>query len=152
VDDADGGGPERFCVMAADLVLNLRNDPAEIARLAPLVAEFCARHALAETTAAQLNLALDEAITNIIAYAYDDAGEHEIAVRISVVAGALTAELIDDGREFDPLLVAPADAAAPLADRPVGGLGIHLVCRLMDDIRYRREGARNHLVLAKRIA
>jgi serine/threonine-protein kinase RsbW len=138
--------------MAADLVLNLKNDPAEIARLAHSVTEFCARHALAEATAAQLNLALDEAITNIIAYAYDDADEHEIAVRISLVAGALTAELIDDGREFDPLLVAAPDPAASLAERSVGGLGIHLVRRLMDDIRYRREGARNHLVLAKRIA
>ena len=137
---------------AADLVLNLKNDPAEIARLAPLVTEFCARRGLAEATAAQLNLALDETITNIIAYAYDDAGEHEITVRISVVAGALTAEVIDDGREFDPLLVAAPDPAAPLAERRVGGLGIHLVRRLMDDIRYRREGARNHLVLAKRIA
>jgi serine/threonine-protein kinase RsbW len=138
--------------MAADLVISLRNDPAEIARLAPLVTEFCARHALDEATAAQLNLALDEAITNIIAYAYDDAGEHQIALRISVAAGALTAELIDDGRAFDPLMVAPADSSAPLAERPVGGLGIHLVRCLMDDIRYRRDGARNHLVLAKRIA
>jgi serine/threonine-protein kinase RsbW len=139
-------------VTAADLVLNLRNDQAEIVRLARLVTEFCARHGLAEATAAQLNLALDEAITNIIDYAYDDAGEHVITVRVSVMAGALTAELIDDGREFDPLLVAAADSATPLAERPVGGLGIHLVRHLVDDIRYRREGARNHLVLAKRIA
>jgi serine/threonine-protein kinase RsbW len=150
-DDANGRW-EIYCVTAANLALDLKNDPAEIARLAPLVAEFCAGHGLAEATAAQLNLALDEAITNIIAYAYDDAGEHEITVRLSLTTGALTAELIDDGREFDPLLVAAADSAAPLAERPIGGLGIHLVRHLMDDIRYRREGAKNHLVLAKRIA
>lgn len=138
--------------MAGDLVLSLKNDPAEIARLAPLVDEFCARHALAEATAAQLNLVLDEAITNIISYAYDDAGEHEIGVRISFARGALTAELVDDGRAFDPLQAAPPDIDAPLVERSVGGLGVHLMRRLMDDIRYRREGARNHLVLAKRIA
>ncbi len=138
--------------MTADLVLSLKNDPAEIARLAPLVAEFCARHALAEATAAQLTLVLDEAITNIISYAFDDSGEHEISVRISLAPGALIAELVDDGREFDPLQVAAPDLAAPLAERAVGGLGVHLMRRLMDDIRYRREGARNHLVLAKRIA
>jgi serine/threonine-protein kinase RsbW/sigma-B regulation protein RsbU (phosphoserine phosphatase) len=138
--------------MTADLVLSLKNDPAEIARLAPLVAAFCARHALAEATAAQLTLVLDEAITNIISYAYDDAGEHEISVRISLAPGTLIAELVDDGREFDPLQVAAPDLAAPLVERAVGGLGVHLMRRLMDDIRYRREGARNHLVLAKRIA
>jgi anti-sigma regulatory factor (Ser/Thr protein kinase) len=138
--------------MAADLVLSLKNDPAEIARLAPLVDAFCARHGLAEATAAQFNLVLDESITNIISYAYDDAGEHEISVRISLTRGALTAELVDDGREFDPLQVTPPDLAAPLAERSVGGLGVHLMRRLMDDISYRREGARNHLVLAKRIA
>ena len=138
--------------MTADLVLSLKNDPAEIARLAPLVAEFCARHGLAEATAAQLTLVLDEAITNIISYAFDDSGEHEISVRISLAPGALIAELVDDGREFDPLQVAAPDLAAPLAERAVGGLGVHLMRRLMDDIRYRREGARNHLVLAKRIA
>jgi serine/threonine-protein kinase RsbW len=138
--------------MAADLVLSLRNDPAEIARLAPLVDAFCADHALEEATAAQLNLVLDEAITNIIAYAYDDAGEHEITVRISLARGALTAELVDDGRAFDPLQTAPPDLDAPLDERSVGGLGVHLMRRLMDDIRYRREGTRNHLVLAKRIA
>ncbi len=138
--------------MTADLVLSLKNDPAEIARLAPLVAEFCARHGLAEATAAQLTLVLDEAITNIISYAFDDSGEHEISVRISLAPGALIAELVDDGRAFDPLQVAAPDLAAPLAERAVGGLGVHLMRRLMDDIRYRREGARNHLVLAKRIA
>ncbi len=138
--------------MTADLVLSLKNDPAEIARLAPLVAEFCARHGLAEATAAQLTLVLDEAITNIISYAFDDAGEHEISVRISLAPGALIAELVDDGRAFDPLQVAAPDLAAPLAERAVGGLGVHLMRRLMDDIRYHREGARNHLVLAKRIA
>src|SRR5258707_15685266 len=138
--------------MTAELVLSLKNDPAEIARLAPMVAEFCAHHTLAESTAAQLNLVLDEAITNIISYAYDDAGEHEITVRISLARGALTAELVDDGRAFDPLQTAPPDLDAPLAERSVGGLGGHLMRRLMDDIRYRREGARNHLVLAKRIA
>jgi serine/threonine-protein kinase RsbW len=138
--------------MTADLVLSLKNDPAEIARLAPLVDAFCADHALQETTAAQLNLVLDEAITNIISYAYDDAAEHEIIVRISLARGALTAELVDDGRAFDPLQTEPPDLGAPLVERSVGGLGVHLMRRLMDDIRYRREGTRNHLVLAKRIA
>src|SRR5258708_35211097 len=119
--------------MTAELVLSLKNDPAEIARLAPMVAEFCAHHTLAESTAAQLTLVLDEAITNIISYAFDDAGEHEISVRISLAPGALIAELVDDGRAFDPLQVAAPDLAAPLAEREVGGLRLPTISTLLAD-------------------
>jgi anti-sigma regulatory factor (Ser/Thr protein kinase) len=64
----------------------------------------------------------------------------------------LTAELVDDGRAFDPLQVAAPDLAAPLEERAVGGLGVHLMRHLVDDIQYRRDGGRNHLVFTKRIA
>jgi serine/threonine-protein kinase RsbW len=138
-------------IVASELALSLRNDPAEVASLAARVDEFCAAHAVSPTLTAQLNLALDEAISNIIAYGYDDDGEHAIAVRIAVAHGALIAELVDDGREFDPRQALPPDLAAPLDERPVGGLGIHLVRHLMDEVLYRREGGRNHLVLTKSI-
>jgi serine/threonine-protein kinase RsbW len=139
-------------VTVSELVLSLKNDPAEIERLAGRVVEFCAHQDVPEAATAQLNLALDEAITNIIFYAYDDAGEHEIGVRVTFARGILKAELVDDGREFDPLQVAPPDLAAPLEERHVGGLGVHLVRRLMDDCQYRREQGHNHFAFAKRVA
>jgi serine/threonine-protein kinase RsbW len=138
--------------MTAELVLSLKNDPAETERLTARVAEFGARHALPDRIVSHVNLALDEAITNIVFYAYDDVDDHEIAVRISLAHGMLTAELVDDGRAFDPLQVAAPDLAAPLEERAVGGLGVHLIRHLMDDIQYRREDGRNHLVFTKRVA
>ncbi len=138
--------------MTAELVLSLKNDPAETERLTARVTEFGARHALPDRIVSHVNLALDEAITNIVFYAYDDADDHEIGVRISLAQGMLTAELVDDGRAFDPLQVVAPDLAAPLEERAVGGLGVHLMRHLVDDIQYRRDGGRNHLVFTKRIA
>ena len=143
---------ERPCTMTAELVLDLKNDQAEIKRLTASLTEFGLRHALPHRIVADVNLALEEAITNIVLYAYDDTGDHQIGVLISLTDGLLTAELIDDGRAFDPLQVAAPDVSARLADRPIGGLGIYLVRHLMDDIQYRREGGRNHLVFTKRTA
>src|SRR5260221_9113970 len=138
--------------MTVELVLSLKNDPAETERLTARVTEFGARHALPDRIVSHVNLALDEAITNIVFYAYDDADDHEIGVRISLAQGMLTAELVDDGRAFDPLQVVAPDLAAPLEERAVGGLGVHLMRHLVDDIQYRRDGGRNHLVFTKRIA
>jgi len=138
--------------MTAELVLSLKNDPAETERLTARVTEFGAHHALPDRIVSHVNLALDEAITNIVFYAYDDADDHEIGVRISLAQGMLTAELVDDGRAFDPLQVVAPDLAAPLEERAVGGLGVHLMRHLVDDIQYRRDGGRNHLVFTKRIA
>jgi anti-sigma regulatory factor (Ser/Thr protein kinase) len=138
--------------MTVELVLSLKNDPAETERLTARVTEFGARHALPDRIVSHVNLALDEAITNIVFYAYDDADDHEIGVRISLAQGMLTAELVDDGRAFDPLQVAAPDLGAPLEERAVGGLGVHLMRHLVDDIQYRRDGGRNHLVFTKRIA
>jgi serine/threonine-protein kinase RsbW len=135
----------------SELKLNLRNDPAEIGRLAALVVEFGTRHRLPAAAVSHVNLALEEAVSNIIAYAHDDSGPHDIAVRIALVDGALSIELSDDGRAFDPRAAPAPDLDAPLEERPVGGLGIHLVRRLMDEVHYRREGGRNHLSFAKRI-
>jgi serine/threonine-protein kinase RsbW len=138
--------------MTAELVLSIKNDPAETERLTAKVTEFGARHALPDRIVSHVNLALDEAITNIVFYAYDDADDHEIGVRISLAQGMLTAELVDDGRAFDPLQVAAPDLAAPLEERAIGGLGVHLMRHLVDDIQYRRDGGRNHLIFTKRIA
>jgi serine/threonine-protein kinase RsbW len=138
--------------MTVELVLSLKNDPAETERLTARVTEFGARHALPDRIVSHVNLALDEAITNIVFYAYDDADDHEIGVRISLAQGMLTAELVDDGRAFDPLQVVAPDLAAPLEERAVGGLGVHLMRHLVDDIQYRRDGGRNHLIFTKRIA
>ncbi len=98
----------------------------------------------------QVDLAIEEFGNNIVRHGLDgDPGEIEIT--LTSTADAITIEITDDGRPFNPLKDAPQpDLEAALEDRPVGGLGIHLVLTMMDEMYYRREQHRNHLTLIKR--
>ena len=97
-----------------------------------------------------MNLVIEEIGLNIINHAYGgDSGEFEII--ITSEDQALTVELIDGGPPFNMLTDAPIpDVEAPIDERPIGGLGIHLVKTMMDELDYKRERDRNHLTLVKR--
>jgi anti-sigma regulatory factor (Ser/Thr protein kinase) len=83
----------------------------------------------------EVELAVDEACTNIIKYAY--AGkEGVITITCEVQDGNLVITIKDDGKHFDPLSVPPPDLASDLDHRKVGGLGIYLMTKLMDDVSY----------------
>jgi anti-sigma regulatory factor (Ser/Thr protein kinase) len=111
---------------------------------------WCERHAVPERVLLAFQTALDDVLTNIVDYA-GEARQAPIEVRVRLHPDALEAEVIDDGVSFDPLDSARTpDLAAGVEERPIGGLGVHLVRRLMDDVRYRREHDRNHLTLTKR--
>jgi anti-sigma regulatory factor (Ser/Thr protein kinase) len=134
------------------LLIRLANDLAELERVAGLVERFGAEHGLPEHAVFEINLALDEVLTNVISYGHDDGGRHEIEVRLAAGRGEVAIEVTDDGRPFDPLSAPEPATDVPLAERPVGGLGIHMVRKLMDRIEYRRDGARNVLTMRKRTA
>jgi serine/threonine-protein kinase RsbW len=137
---------------AARHAFGLRNDPAEIDRLGPEVEGFGARHELPSETIFALNLALEEVVTNIIAYGYEDAGAHVIDVELMVLDGTVTTIVEDDGRPFDPLAAPEPDVTAALEDREVGGVGVLLVKRLMDEVTYARSRGRNRLTFKKQLA
>lgn len=133
-----------------ELHLTIRNDLAEIGRIAPLIEGFCAEHGLGDEVAQAVNLSLDELLTNTISYGYDDDGPHQIDIRmIAAPSGNVTVTLSDDARAFDPTEAGDPDIEAELDDRPLGGLGIHFVRVMMDEVRYRRVGDRNELTLVK---
>jgi sigma-B regulation protein RsbU (phosphoserine phosphatase) len=134
-----------------ELQFTLKNRVAEIARLGERLGEFAAVHQLAASVLYDLNLGLEEAITNIISHGYSDHREHEILVRIRVESGAVIAELKDDARPFNPLTAPDADVTTPLDERPAGGLGIHLMRKLMDGIEYQRLEDGNLLIMKKNI-
>ena len=99
-----------------------------------------------------VRLAIEELVTNCIKYGYDTAGsEHAIDVSLSIADHALTVVVVDDGHEFDPLSTVPPDLSLPLEQRSVGGLGIHLLRELADDVRYERLDGMNRLTLVKRM-
>ena len=106
-----------------------------------------------ERERSHLLIAADEIFSNIAEYAYPDGGG---TVEIQLAANPDGSELFlifaDRGIPFDPLTAPPPDTAAPLADRRIGGLGIHVVRRLMDRVAYRRtDDGRNLLTLTKRL-
>ncbi len=129
----------------------LRNDLAELQRLNQLVSDFAESHGLPSELVFRVTLVLEEIITNVISYGYEDEMEHEISVRLSWEDPDMKIEVEDDGRPFNPLEAPPPDMLKPLAERPVGGLGIHLVREMMDKLEYRRENDKNLLVLKTRV-
>ncbi len=133
------------------LSLTLTNDLNEIPRLGEAVERFAGNHGVPTAAIDDVNIALDELVTNIIRYAHDDGQVHHIAVRLVLAAGALEIEIIDDGRAFNPLDRPPPDLASPLEERPVGGLGIHFVRTLMHDVGYSRENGKNVMRMTKRV-
>ena len=134
-----------------ELQFTLKNRIAEIAALGERLGEFAAVHQLTPNVLHDLNLALEEAVTNIISHGYSDHREHEILVCIRVESGAVIAELKDDARPFNPLTVPEADATKPLDERTAGGLGIHLMRKLMDGIEYQRLEDGNLLIMKKNL-
>ena len=131
--------------------LELKNDLAELSRLVETIEAFGADHGLPPDAVMQLNVALEEIVTNIIEYGFDGGG-HTIRIQFSMRGERLTVTVADDGRAFDPLARADPDVAAALEDRPIGGLGIHLVKTMMDDVEYARVDGHNVLTLIKHIA
>ncbi len=132
-----------------EVEFTLKNDIAEIARLGERLGKFAAVHELTPNVRHDLNLALEEAVTNIISHGYSDHREHQILVRIRVESGEVIAEVRDDARPFNPLTAPEANVTAPLDERRAGGLGIHLMQKLMDRIEYQRLENGNLLILKK---
>lgn len=99
----------------------------------------------------QIGLAIEELGVNIVNYGHDDGKAHEIEIVISSEAEAVTVTIEDDGQAFNPLCDAPEpDLDAAVEDRTVGGLGIHLVRSMMDEVHYQRQQNKNCLTLVKR--
>jgi anti-sigma regulatory factor (Ser/Thr protein kinase) len=131
--------------------LLLKNDMPEIERLAEEVTRFANQHGVPPETAGDLNLALEEVVANVIMHAYPQGGAHEIRVDVTAEKDRVTAEVVDDGVRFDPLQGPEPNVALPLAQRPVGGLGLFLVRRVMDELHYSREAGRNRLTMVKKV-
>jgi len=131
--------------------VTLRNDIAELERLAGMVSEFWSAHGLPPALEADITLALDEAVSNVIRYGFRDGAEHHIEVSLTREGDQLRLAVEDDGVAFNPLERPDPDVTLPLAERPIGGLGIYLIRRLMDGVEYRRAEGRNRLVMTRRI-
>lgn len=132
--------------------MTIRNRREEFTRVVSAVDRLAAEHHLAAEVVGDIQVALDEVLTNIVDYGYTDEAEHEIRVRLKVLDNMLEATVEDDGVPFNPLESAVPDTSSPLRERRIGGVGLHFVKNLMSEVSYDRVGGRNRLVLRKKLS
>ena len=96
------------------------------------------------------NLAIEELGTNTLKFGYDDTATHEIILRVEILPERLLLVIEDDGHEFNPLRASEPDVNLPADQRQPGGLGIYLVRKLAEEMRYERRDGRNRLTIAIR--
>jgi anti-sigma regulatory factor (Ser/Thr protein kinase) len=138
-------------IEAQRLELKIANRLTEIDRANEAINSFAASHGLNKKVRRTLNLVFDELLNNTISYGYEDDEDHEIELMLSVSKGCLYATISDDGRPFNPFDTLTPDTRLSLEDRPLGGMGIHLVRNVMDHFSYERRGSNNVVYLEKKL-
>jgi len=112
--------------------------------------EFCRASGVPKLTQQAADVALEEHLTNVLSYGFAPAAEKFVEVSMSVSGDSLTVEVVDKGKEFNPLEAPAVDTSLPLDQKEIGGLGVHLMRQFMDELSYAREGGRNVLRMKKR--
>jgi anti-sigma regulatory factor (Ser/Thr protein kinase) len=122
-------------------------DLSDVLRMNDWLDDLMAAHGVPAARAGEVKVCLDEAVTNVLSYAFD-APERALAdLKLTLSAGEVVAELRDAGRPFDPLAAPLSEVAGDLSDAQVGGLGIRIIRELATRARYAREGGENVLTL-----
>ena len=127
----------------------LKSDLSELKTLYQHLNKFGHVTGLSEACITDVNICLDELFTNIASYGFVDDLEHIIRFTFHLNDNVLTLNIEDDGIAFNPLKKENPEIPADLIDVKIGGLGIHIVRKLMDDIRYERKQGSNKLTLKK---
>ena len=131
--------------------LVIGNTVAEMAKVIEFVEKFGAAHGIPQAAINDLNVCLDELLNNTISYGYDDQAPHSIAVDLTLAADLLIIDIEDDGKPFDPRQGTPKPSSGTIQSRAIGGLGLHFVKTLMDEVGYMRMGGNNVVRLVKKL-
>lgn len=121
----------------------------EIERVLQAFEAFWNGRGLTDDVRRRIQMALDELLSNVILYGYDDEGLHVIDVNIEISGSRVILRVADDGRPFDPLARPEPDITLGIEERRIGGLGVHLIENLMDEVSYSRQDNLNVTVLTK---
>ena len=130
----------------------LKNDLSELKLLYQNLENFGRATGLSGSCINEINIGLDELFTNIVSYGFKDDSEHRIKFNIHLKNDVLTICVEDDGIPFNPLEIKDPETPSDLIDVKIGGLGIHFVKQLMDDVCYDRNQGKNRLTLIKSIS
>ncbi|MBQ8487048.1 MAG: ATP-binding protein [Prevotella sp.] len=130
--------------------LVLQNDIEQVPQLALFVDEVCETVGLDMAETMKLNLAIEEAVVNVMNYAYPQGTVGDIDIEAQADDSQLEFIISDSGTPFDPTAQQEADITLSAEERPIGGLGIHLVRQIMDSVSYERTDGKNILTLRKK--
>jgi serine/threonine-protein kinase RsbW len=119
----------------------------DLSRVTEEAVRFIEERGVGDRAVYVANLAIEEMATNILKYGYDDTAVHEILLRLEIHPAELRLALEDDGHEFNPLKAPEPDVNQPAEQRVPGGLGIHLIRKLAEQMNYERRGGRNRLTV-----
>lgn len=129
----------------------LANDISEISRLYEFIEELGNEFSLSPDIVFNLNLVLEEAVVNVINYAYPKEEHESIYLSARMHDGSIILVLTDTGKEFDPTAAPEADVTLSADERQIGGLGIFLIRQIMNEVKYERIEGKNVLTLEKKL-
>ena len=129
--------------------INLPHDIDKVSELATFVEGICESLDFDPVTTMQMNLAIEEAVVNVMSYAYPQGVEGYVNIEAQANESRLKFVITDTGVPFDPTTKAEVDTTLSTEERDIGGLGIHLVRTIMDSINYERVDGKNILTLRK---
>ena len=130
----------------------LANELSEISRVNGFIEDIGNEFSLTPDVVFNLNLVLEEAVVNVINYAYPKEEHESIYLSAKIQDDSIIFVLSDTGKEFDPTMVPEADISLSTDDREIGGLGIFLIRQIMNEVKYERIDGRNVLTLEKKLA
>ena len=131
--------------------LVIKNDISEISKLATFIGELSEELNFTPELNFNLNLVLEEAVSNVILYAYSKEVQKEITLLANISDNNLIFVLTDSGKEFDPTKVPDADVTLSAEEREIGGLGIFLIRQIMNTVEYQRIDGKNVLTMRKQL-
>ena len=139
-------------MVESKISFQLKNNLSELEMLEEKLDQFSKQLGLTKKCFCEINLVLEELFTNIISYGYTDDTEHWITVTLSHDKGTIIMRIEDDGVPFNPADKTDPDLECALEERKIGGLGIHLIKKIMDDMVHQRCEGKNIMTLKKQIS
>ena len=134
---------------AREIQITIKNSFEEMEVVAARFSQFCAENELSDLVRQSVSIAIDEMLNNIISYAYQGEKDKEIEVDFDLSGKRLVTTIKDSGVPFNPFVQLAPDIASSLAEREIGGLGIHMVRSMMDEVSYQRQINKNVVKLVK---
>jgi anti-sigma regulatory factor (Ser/Thr protein kinase) len=137
--------------MDNQLIIRIKNDLSELEKIVQQFDVFSTQNRLPVKIKNAVDLVIDEIINNIITYGYVDDEEHYIDIRIFIKNEILNLQIEDDARKFNPLIETAPDTESLIEKREIGGLGLHFLKNMMDEVIYKYINKKNNLIMRKQI-